>query len=529
MLIYPNRCRSRLVFSRYGSVVFGPWNVTIGVVVTLVTAFLHYLREIDSEWAPKIRHFYGGHAFVFFLSMATVFRNNVSWSRYWEAVTQVQFMYSKWADAYLQMFAFSSVTVQRAMAVGTPDANARAKRLDTIVTRMLCNFSLMSALAADRLLHGDTQQMERIARTRGSWKNQVARSGDLRESGLDDQTSRMGLWSQVQLSLGVTGATRASQPQKYLRYSRKSYKLDFALSDEEWRSLEVSSDRMGVVMQWIIHDIALASHDLDIAPPIQTRVYQELSNGMLGFTQAQKIADVPLPFPYVQCLTMLIIGFVMFIPVYITCFTDSSVASPLLANLLFQGFWGINESAIELENPFGTEVNKVNVLDQHARFTELCQEVLQDHKAKKEAAKDFQDGVFAKHSGHTVDLGLQEFYKECLEEWERADELGEMLCKQNAQIHLHERSPNERSTSFPDAESTVFAEGCMSTVCAVDHDVDSTARPRTSATSQARGQDFPRLGDANIVGRIRMSVVGRVTSPSQCPCEFGAEAPGFPR
>ena len=35
------------------------------------------------------------------------------------------------------------------------------------------------------------------------------------------------------------------------------------------------------VMYWIIWDLADVMKDIDIAPPIQSRMYQELSNGML--------------------------------------------------------------------------------------------------------------------------------------------------------------------------------------------------------------------------------------------------------
>ena len=35
-------------------------------------------------------------------------------------------------------------------------------------------------------------------------------------------------------------------------------------------------------------------------PPILSRVYQELSNAMLGFNSAMKVATTPFPFPYAQ-------------------------------------------------------------------------------------------------------------------------------------------------------------------------------------------------------------------------------------
>ena len=37
-----------------------------------------------------------------------------------------------------------------------------------------------------------------------------------------------------------------------------------------------------------------------VPPPILSRVYQELSNAMLGFNSAMKVATTPFPFPYAQ-------------------------------------------------------------------------------------------------------------------------------------------------------------------------------------------------------------------------------------
>ena len=45
-------------------------------------------------------------------------------------------------------------------------------------------------------------------------------------------------------------------------------------------------------------------------------MYQELSNGMLGFYNCLKIADVPFPLPYAQLLGLLLIAFSCLIPFY---------------------------------------------------------------------------------------------------------------------------------------------------------------------------------------------------------------------
>jgi len=97
-------------------------------------------------------------------------------------------------------------------------------------------------------------------------------------------------------------------------------------------------------------------------------MYQQLSDGMLGFSQALKLSDVPFPFPYAQILTWMLITFCCFIPIYIMHFTQSTVAGPVLSFALFQGIWGLNETAKELENPFGPDVNDITLGDFHNRF-----------------------------------------------------------------------------------------------------------------------------------------------------------------
>eukprot|EP00913_Durusdinium_trenchii_P025390 g23835.t2 len=105
-----------------------------------------------------------------------------------------------------------------------------------------------------------------------------------------------------------------------------------------------SNDAISSVMYWIIWDLADVMKDIDIAPPIQSRMYQELSNGMLGFNNCLKIADVPFPLPFAQLLGLLLVAFSLLIPVYVIVFTRSPVAGPILSFLLFESIWCLNEA-----------------------------------------------------------------------------------------------------------------------------------------------------------------------------------------
>merc|ERR1712159_855920 len=125
------------------------------------------------------------------------------------------------------------------------------------------------------------------------------------------------------------------------------------LNDEEVQ------DRVFLVFQWVQDTLIRRQKDggLNVPPPICTRIFQELSNGMLGFNNALKIHDTPFPFPYVQlisvCLLILTLtsGFVMHI------YVQNLFWSMLFTAIAVGGYHAINEVAVELEDPFGDDAN----------------------------------------------------------------------------------------------------------------------------------------------------------------------------
>merc|ERR1712032_965328 len=96
---------------------------------------------------------------------------------------------------------------------------------------------------------------------------------------------------------------------------------------------------------------------------------------MVAFNQAMKLADVPFPFPYAQLLTVLLSVYVCFIPIYVVCFTSSYIVSAIMSYMLCTAIWGLNETAKELENPFGDDVNDIYLVDFHLRFIDHCHDV----------------------------------------------------------------------------------------------------------------------------------------------------------
>merc|ERR1711966_95169 len=103
-------------------------------------------------------------------------------------------------------------------------------------------------------------------------------------------------------------------------------------------------------------------------PPVVSRVYQELSNGLLGMTQAKKVADIPFPFPYAQIVQYLQFAFITSCPFVVMSFVSDVAPAMILTFLATFCYVSLNEVASELEEPFGTDANALPLHRLHMRF-----------------------------------------------------------------------------------------------------------------------------------------------------------------
>ena len=120
---------------------------------------------------------------------------------------------------------------------------------------------------------------------------------------------------------------------------------------------------------------------LTIPPPILSRVYQELSNGMLGYNNAFKVAAIPYPFPLSQITTLMCIVLVIFVPFAVEQFGGSMVVSWIYAFLIVLAYTSLNRVATELENPFGDDENDLPLLDIMETFNDAMLDSLNEFDA----------------------------------------------------------------------------------------------------------------------------------------------------
>lgn len=125
-----------------------------------------------------------------------------------------------------------------------------------------------------------------------------------------------------------------------------------------------------VVLQWI-QKAVVASIDsgvLQVAPPIASRVFQQLGQGVIQLSAAQKISDVPFPFPYTQMVTLLLCGSTVVTPIITGLMISQARWAATLTFVGIFGFWAINYIAAEIEMPFGDDKNDLPMSDVQIEF-----------------------------------------------------------------------------------------------------------------------------------------------------------------
>ena len=113
-------------------------------------------------------------------------------------------------------------------------------------------------------------------------------------------------------------------------------------------------------MNWLNEFVARAQRTgklADVPPPIVSRVFQSLSEAMLGFNKARRVSEIAYPFVLAQLTDI----FVCILAFLVVCLNISVVPSAamgcFISALTTFGFVGLYEAARDVEDPFLFEPN----------------------------------------------------------------------------------------------------------------------------------------------------------------------------
>jgi hypothetical protein len=143
---------------------------------------------------------------------------------------------------------------------------------------------------------------------------------------------------------------------------------------------DLCHDHCEVVMQWIQRLVVQADNSkvIKVAPPILSRVYNQLGNGIVNLNNARKITEFPIPFPLAQMITVMLLVQWAMIPLLCATTIKTWYWAGMISFIVVFCFWSINYIATELEMPFGDDPNDLPLhsmqTDLNASLTTLMQE-----------------------------------------------------------------------------------------------------------------------------------------------------------
>eukprot|EP00568_Trieres_chinensis_P004320 CAMPEP_0183302134 /NCGR_PEP_ID=MMETSP0160_2-20130417/8027_1 /TAXON_ID=2839 ORGANISM="Odontella Sinensis, Strain Grunow 1884" /NCGR_SAMPLE_ID=MMETSP0160_2 /ASSEMBLY_ACC=CAM_ASM_000250 /LENGTH=588 /DNA_ID=CAMNT_0025464865 /DNA_START=62 /DNA_END=1828 /DNA_ORIENTATION=- len=173
-------------------------------------------------------------------------------------------------------------------------------------------------------------------------------------------------WCGISRSIGARARHNASRPMPVIG----------GVSEQEIAFLQKArgpSAKVQLAWSWLSEFIIreqLAGTLGAVGPPIISRIFQFLSDGMIFYNHARKIMFIPFPFPSAQLSAFFVLIMVPTIPLLMGQYTNEPWLGAALTFLTVTCLVGLHEVARELENPFRNMPNELPVVTLLAMFNE---------------------------------------------------------------------------------------------------------------------------------------------------------------
>eukprot|EP00930_Biecheleria_cincta_P002217 TRINITY_DN103240_c0_g1_i1.p1 TRINITY_DN103240_c0_g1~~TRINITY_DN103240_c0_g1_i1.p1 ORF type:complete len:547 (-),score=96.76 TRINITY_DN103240_c0_g1_i1:185-1825(-) len=142
------------------------------------------------------------------------------------------------------------------------------------------------------------------------------------------------------------------------------------VDDEALRFLEEVPDRCQIIVQWLQRLIMAAyqAGTIKADAPILSRVFQELSRGMVNLNNVRKIKDIPFPYPYQQMVILMLFVHYAVTPIIAALFVASAWWAAAICFFVTGGFWSVIYIAAEIDQPFGDDPNDLPLIAMQQAF-----------------------------------------------------------------------------------------------------------------------------------------------------------------
>jgi len=165
---------------------------------------------------------------------------------------------------------------------------------------------------------------------------------DVREQYGNDST----FWRWAYYCLGLSRSER----HRTLYNAARPFGVLGGVSDREVELLQQARGpyaKVSLCTMWLQEFLSreyMAGSTGGVAPPIISRLYQFISDGMVGYNQARKVAYVPFPFPHGQITAFFSLTIILIFPFLYYAYVDSSLSFACVINFFtVLCFLGVHE------------------------------------------------------------------------------------------------------------------------------------------------------------------------------------------
>jgi len=291
------------IFKTQGSVF--PFALRVALPCALLCGLLKWFSRQGhvadlTSWLddPKtiMRESQAWSGFSFLVGFLVVFRTSQAYTRFWDGCTATYKMRAEWFDACSALIAFCRIS------------KADSKLVNEFQQTLVRLFSMLHAVALAEVEDCNHNKVENVT----AFKFEL----------MDAE--------------GIDAASLLT--------------------------IKESGAKVELVYQWIQLLIVenIEKGVLSIPPPILSRCFQELANGMVEYHEALKLSTVPFPFPYAQTCEFLLLLHWLIAPFVVCSWTSHPAWASIFCFVQVFILWALNAIADEIENPFGMDANDLD-------------------------------------------------------------------------------------------------------------------------------------------------------------------------
>lgn len=180
------------------------------------------------------------------------------------------------------------------------------------------------------------------------------------------------IWRWIYFCLGLSRSER----HRTLYNAARPFAVLGGVSDSEVELLQRARGpyaKLSLCTMWFQEFLTrehLSGSTGEVPGAVLSRLYQFISDGVVGYNYARKVAYVPFPFPHAQITAVFSMAIIFIFPLLYFEYINSLTFGCVLNFATVLCFLGVHEVARELENPFQNVPNDIPLTTFQAQFNE---------------------------------------------------------------------------------------------------------------------------------------------------------------